>query len=422
MRRSRGFTFLEALISIVILSLVMIVALTLLVSMRSFASKQQAFTAPRQAARSAVDYMSFFVAGATDLNVDAGNPNALVMWTTWGDNGGAVARQASFNNLTGAQAALGYGDAGTDIITISVPTNPVRIPIVKWTGSAVASKTMEVNFTAGCPDDAKNLDLFKQATGMFQVGPKEHSGILTVQDATGRWRYMQITNYNWSKCSESGVGKSNEVIHLEITPGNSDQLNPPGGWREDLVPPYTINAGTDFTSFRVRNRSLEQKTSGVDAADNYSPGIFNPDCDRAAPLAGCPTIGFTPVVENVEDLQIAYVFADGTVWNTATQVLATTAPTGAASNIPEQALTDPAVTPGPRDVVNVRGLRISVIARSNPLDIGARGLSAALSSGRMRRRAVEDHPAGPVDTIANGAFDRFRLTTTLVLRNRMLGF
>ena len=133
---------------------------------------------------------------------------------------------------------------------------------------------------------------------------------------------------------------------------------------------------------------------------------------------GCISVG----VENVEDLQIAYVFADGTVWNTATQVLATTAPNGAASNIPEQALTDPAVTPGPRDVVNVRGLRISVIARSNPLDIGARGLSAALSSGRMRRRAVEDHPAGPVDTIANGAFDRFRLTTTLVLRNRMLGF
>ena len=412
MRRHRGFTLTEALISILILSIVMIVALTLLVSMRSFAAKQQSFTAPRQISRSAVDYLSYFLAGASDLNVEQGNPNALVMWTTFGDNKNVVTRRASFNNLTAAQAAAGFGDVGTDIITLAVPTNPVRIPIVKWTGNDVASKTMEVNFTAGCPDDARNLLLFKQATGARTIGPKELSGILTVTDAEGRWRYMQITNYNWSKCSE--MGGTDEVIHIEITPGNSDQLNPPGGWRPDLVEPYTINGGIDFTSFRVRNRNLEQKLTGVDGSGNFSPGIFNPDCDGSAPASGCPSIGFTPVVENVEDLQIAYVYNDGSVWNTATQTLAT------AGQIPEQAATL-AAAPGARDIVFVRALRVSVIARSNPLDVGARGLSASLASGLYRRRALEDHAQGPVDTVANGVFERYRLTTTLLLRNRMLG-
>lgn len=434
MKRPRGFTLIEAVVSVLILSVVMVVALTLLLSMRSFASKQQAFTAPRQSSRAGIDYLSFFLAGASDLNVEAGNPNALVMWLTYGDNGTSAGapRQVSYNNLTAAQAAAGFGDEGTDIITLSVPTNPVRIPIVKWTGSAVASKTMDVNFTAGCPDNVKNLELFKQVTGAVQVGPKELSGILTVQDSAGRWRYMQITDYNWSKCELAvGADPTLEVIHIQITPGNSDQLNPPGGWREDLVEPFTINAGIDFTSFRVRNRNLEQKTSGVDAGGAYSPGIFNPACDGTAPGGGCPTIGFTPVVENVEDLQIAYVFRDGTVWNTRNQTLATTGPGGAASNIPEQVATVSAA-PGARDITNVRALRISVTARSNPLDIGARQLSTGISptpvpgstlrEGLYRRPALEDHAQGPVDTVATGVFDRYRLTTTLVLRNRMLGF
>lgn len=234
MKRPRGFTLVEALISVLILSVVMIVALTLLVSMRSFAAKQQTFTAPRQAARSAVDYLSYFLAGATDLNVEAGNPNALVIWYSAGNASKANLRQASYNNLTAAQAAAGFGDVGTDIITMSVPTNPVRIPIVQWPGNDVAGKTMDVNFTAGCPDDTKNMAMFMQATGATLVGSQYESGILTVQDGQGRWRYMQITNYNWSKCSEAGV--SDQVIHLEITPGGSDQLNPPGGWKLNPAP------------------------------------------------------------------------------------------------------------------------------------------------------------------------------------------
>jgi prepilin-type N-terminal cleavage/methylation domain-containing protein len=420
MRRSRGFTLIEALISILILSVVMIVALTLLVSMRSFAAKQQGFTAPRQSARSAVDYVSFFLAGATDLNVEAGNPNALVMWTTWGNSAGTTPRQTSYNNLDAGQVTAGFGDSGTDIISIGVPTNPVRIPVAKWVPTPIASKTMDVNFTTGCPDDAANLALFKQVTGATLVGAKDVSGVLTVSDLAGRWRYVQITDYLSSDCTAAlGANPTNEVIHIQITPGDTNQLNPPGGWREDLVKPFTLNAGVDYTSFRVKNGSLEQKTSGFDAAGVYSPGIFNPDCDRDAPGGGCPTIGFTPVVENVEDLQIAYVFQNGEVWNTAVagKVL------GTGGSIPEQVATGTAVA-GVYDVSNVRALRVSIRARSNPLDIGVRQLSSAHGSrgGLYQQPPLEDHPGGALDTVAGGVYDRFQLTTTLVLRNRMLGY
>lgn len=428
MKRDRGFTLIEALVSVLILSVVMIVALTLLVSMRSFAAKQQAFTAPRQTSRAAIDYLSFFVAGATDLNVEAGNANALVMWTTFGTNAtsAATVRQASFNNLTAAQESAGFGDAGTDIISLSIPTNPIRVPVMTWTGNAADQNTAILDFSAGCGvavnDDAGNLALFKEATGATNVGGNDVSGLLTVQDSAGRWRYLRITRYVASNCAAmTGANPTRQVLSIEFTAGNVNQVNPPGGWRGDLVEPYTINAGIDYTSFRVRNRNLEQKTSGYDTLGVFSPGIFNPDCDGNVRGAGCPDIGFTPVVENVEDLQVAYVFRDGSVWNTGSQVLSTLDPAGAPSNIPEQAATVTGAA-GVRDVTNVRALRVSVIARSNPLDIGARGLSASVASGRYRRRALEDHTEGPPDSVANGVFDRYRLTTAMVLRNRMLGF
>ncbi len=429
MKRGRGFTLIEALVSILILSVVMIVALTLLVSMRSFAAKQQAFTAPRQSARAAVDYLSFFLAGASDLNTVQGNPNALVMWTTFGSNVTAATtlRQASFNDLTAAQETAGFGDAGTDIISLSFATNPIRIPILSWTGDTVAGNTALLNYSAGCGpainDDTANFALFKQVTGATTVGANEVSGLLPVQDSFGRWRYLQITRYVSSNCAAmTGSTPTREVISIEFAPGSADQVHPPGGWRNDLALPLTLNAGVEYTSFRVKNRTLEQKTTGFDGDGVYSPGFFNPDCDGNARGTDCPSIGFTPVVENVEDLQVAYVFRDGTIWNTGTQELATNAPNGDASNVPAQAMTI-TVSPSDPDVRNVRALRVSTIARSNPLDIGARGLSGwDGANSPYRRAALEDHTQGPLDTIANGVFDRYRLTTTLVLRNRMLGY
>ncbi|MBK9088941.1 MAG: hypothetical protein IPL90_07825 [Holophagales bacterium] len=46
------------------------------------------------------------------------------------------------------------------------------------------------------------------------------SGVLTVQDSVGRWRYVQITDYNWSKCELAvGTDPTLEVIHIQITRG-----------------------------------------------------------------------------------------------------------------------------------------------------------------------------------------------------------
>ena len=48
----------EAMVSLLILTIVMIVALTLLFSMKSFAERQQVKTAPRQTSRRAIDYLA----------------------------------------------------------------------------------------------------------------------------------------------------------------------------------------------------------------------------------------------------------------------------------------------------------------------------------------------------------------------------
>src|SRR5450759_5067822 len=118
--RARGFTLLEAMISLLLLVIVLIVAMTMLFQMRAFAERQQYFMLPRQAARRATDYLSYYIAGASDLNYVKPlqqSPNALIMYYNLGTPG--VLTQPSYNNLTTAQAA--FGDVGTDIITMVAP-------------------------------------------------------------------------------------------------------------------------------------------------------------------------------------------------------------------------------------------------------------------------------------------------------------
>ncbi len=415
MRARRGFTLIEAVASVFILSVVMAVALSLLVSMRSFAAKQQAFTAPRQTARRAVDYLSFFAAGATDLNFEGRSPNALVMTFGFGSAGAAAAHLSSYNGLSGADVTNEFGDAGTDIVSFAIPVNPVRITVARWDApNDPTSKKLYANFVAGCAvSDAENLRLFKVQTGMQNVAGVDVMPLLTIQDTQGRWRFIRITKYEPSVCANSANKLAlDEVIPVEYVTGATDQFVAPGGFRVDFEPqpPYTINAGIEYTSFRVLNRALEQKTTGFDAAGLYSPGFFDPRCDGKVKAVGavCPAIGFTPIVENVEDFQVAYVYNDGTVVNNV---------------LPAQAqFPVPPAAAAAGDVVSVNALRISIVGRSNPLDIGARQLSAFEGSSLYLRPAVEDRAAGASDTVATGVFDRYRLTTTLVLRNRMLGY
>ncbi len=64
----RGFTLLEAMVSLLLLVIVLVVAMTMLFQMRAFAERQQYFMLPRQTARRAADYLSYYFAGASDVN------------------------------------------------------------------------------------------------------------------------------------------------------------------------------------------------------------------------------------------------------------------------------------------------------------------------------------------------------------------
>src|SRR5450759_2982417 len=145
--RLQGFTLLEAMISLLLLVIVLIVAMTMLFQMRAFAERQQYFMLPRQAARRATDYLSYYIAGASDLNYVnplQQSPNALI--TYYNLNG--VLTQSSYNNLTGAEtgnaarvvaaappviptaiSSTNFGDIGTDIITMVAPFNPARYQV-----------------------------------------------------------------------------------------------------------------------------------------------------------------------------------------------------------------------------------------------------------------------------------------------------
>ena len=129
------------MISLLLLVIILIVAMTMLFQMRAFAERQQYFMLPRQAARRATDYLSYYIAGASDVNYVNSlqqSPNALI--TYYNLNG--VLTQTSYNNLTGlaafepgnsilpasglrpANTSTAFGDIGTDTITMVAPFSP----------------------------------------------------------------------------------------------------------------------------------------------------------------------------------------------------------------------------------------------------------------------------------------------------------
>ncbi len=364
-----GFTLVEATVSMFLLVVVLVLSLTFLFSMRTFSQRQELFASPRQTARRAVDYVGYYVRGATDMNFRGGNPNAIV--TYYQRNGVNV--QASYNNVTNAALA----DLGTDIITLAVPNQgSLNIPIVRWTGSDLNAANAWIGYAEGCPppygpltggSDTINDQMFKEATGYDPATGK--SAILTVVDERGNWVYYQITNYQQVDCANS----DGEIIHVVANPGQSDGINPPGGPGGTLDPPVNIMGAVRYTCFRVKSFQLQQRW-----------GLFDP---------AAPDAGFVPLLDNVEDLQVAYIYNDGTILNNA---------------VPPQA--GPNGTPTATDVTNVVGIRLTVTARSDRLPV------TLTHRNRFGRPAAEDHAAGGLD-------DRYhyRLTTTLMVRNRTLG-
>lgn len=418
-RRRRGVSLSEALVSLLILTMVMIVALTLLFTMKSFGERQQVKTAPRQTSRRAIDYVGAFVAGATDLNDRAAltSPNAIVTWYALG--GANTPTQASFNDLP---VGSPLGEPGTDIVTVAAPTSPVGVLFTKWPNKT-HTDTAWLDYREGCPVNADLEANFRALTGSHSTGGgPAQSAVLVAYDANGAWRYYQITEYKAFDCSsvDAATGLANPV-QVVANPSATDVVNPPGG-EPDLIEPVNLAGGMRFVSFRIRRDgngipNLEQKQ-----------GLFNPGTDN-------PGTAFAPIMPDVEDLQVAYLYSqspDGTGRTVFNTYDASTNSVVLVQNVAANNRVPPQGTGSLWDVSRISGLRVSVTSRSAPLrfetsKISVRRGATTVTNGRPRS---EDRAgAGPDDFEVPGAtaglrvgdFDHFRMTSTLLIRNRMLG-
>lgn len=425
--RPRGFTLLEAMVSLLLLVIVLTVAMSMLFQMRAFAERQQFYMLPRQTARRATDYLSYYIASATDLNewtTPRTSPNALVMYYNVGTPGVPV--QASYDNLDGTEAgnavtvpnvSTKFGDLGTDVITLFAPTNPAKYLAAPTFGGLGSNIDFYFNFRQGCAtNDTDNLAAFKTATGFDGT----QSALLMLSDIKGDWIYFQIPASGYKAdglCSDVTTYKN---IHVVADTQSAALPAPPNG-TTGLVDPVSLVTGVQVISFRV----LTDPTDNVPKLQQKL-GLFDPATDN-------PGTAFVNVMENVEDLQITYVYAlepvlgAGTFWNTATNDLRTT---GAATGVPPQA--GPTAAPGGTDITNVIGIRFSVTARSPRLGLGAQGLTDVRSTENLAtttsqhfRPASENHPVSmnPISPAqpAYDLFDHYRATAMLMLRNRTLG-
>ncbi len=367
--REAGFSLVEILLAMGLAVLIMTAASQLIVSMKRSSDRMRLSAESKLRAQRAIDYLALNIRGATDMNPDANNPAALMIWYR---KGGSTTVQASWNNVTNA----GLADVGTDILTIAKPTSSVVARGVSF--SSTNNSTPSVfEFSAACPDSAANLALFKNLTGNGQP-------TLLVEEATGIWGFYQITDYRDATNAASCTAYSPNPPRIQViaNPGAANLIEPVTGAPGFGNPP-NLMLGVQFMTFRVRNGWLEQKT-----------GLFDPATDN-------PGTAFSPIIPDIEDFQVAWAFRDGTIWNSATQVL----PSGTYTNsVPAQGTTQA------YDAVNCNALRISIVARSTE-ELGWD--PAALFS----RPAVEDHAGG-----SNDRFFHQRATTLVMIRNRNMRF
>ncbi len=406
----RGFSVTEALVSLTLLVVVMVVALTLLFTMRSFAERVQYVIEPRQTARRAVDYLTVFVQGATDAAV-APAPNALVMYYNSDASLPGSRVQASYNNLTAAQAASGFGDEGTDLLSLLLPVGEptkYRIDVMPGDGS---NQDFWIRYVSGCPDDGANLANFKTATG---ESAGQSTALLLAQDVNSRWTYLKIRSYGVSNCGD-GAGRN---LNFKADVGQSGYIDAPGGHLALKSDGSFLVVGLGAFAFRVRT------TNGVPNLEQKN-WLFDPATDN-------PGNAFVPIIENVEDLQIAYIYQQGPAgnpdrfaFNTAVQQFAAGTPPcpECLADIPFQAGPTVSVPAPPAnfDIINALGIRLSVVARSRPVTFGIRSLAArpagatGSNANRWFRPAVEDHAAAT--TYDN--FEHYRATATMMLKNRI---
>ena len=418
----RGFSLAEAMVSLTLLVLVMVVALTLLFTMRSFAERVQWVIEPRQTARRAVDYLAYYLLGATDETVGA--PNAIVTYYNSDASNPASRVQATYDNLTGTETGntdLGagrtaFGDTGTDVISLILPTGaPAKYPLTNlWPGYSPPTRDFYITYREGCGvgnDDAANLTAFKNLT---REALGKSNALLLLQDNNLSWQYFQINAYVAADgtCNCSLLNGPN--IHIQADPGDAPPkgtIDPPGGHSGAFADPVFLVTGLEAFSFRVRTDAngvpnLEQKN-----------GLFDPTTDN-------PGTAFVPIIENVEDFQVSYLYANGSFLNTSTLLL-DPAKGGICAEctegVPWQAGLN-AVAPA-LDITNVLGLRVSIVARSRPITFGIRQISGARTGAAVGTIDRRFRPAAENRTGATtyDNFEHYRATVTLMLRGRMLG-
>ncbi|HPC82738.1 MAG TPA: type II secretion system protein [Thermoanaerobaculaceae bacterium] len=415
-----GFSLVELLVVLMMLGMILMVVGQLFFPMRTAAERQRLDVEARQTARAAADYLAFSLRGATDANPlsTVRNPMAVLTWVVGkkpgnrdfpGCPGDGDCVQVSFNNV--ANPAL--ADLGTDIITVGQLDEPFASLSARWPGFTSGANA-HFFFDLGCPSDDDNLARFKQLTG-FDAGTGWSKPILFV-DEDGNSVFGQITDYkdgqNATSCSAPDPTKCEDVDHnirpcLWIVFSPNDQtVNIPGGHR-DLCSATDCDkyllGGVTFRSFRVCDGWLQQKN-----------GIFDPVADANC---GGNTAGWTSLLPNVEDLQVAYVFTNGQIMNTATDSLAAQPAAGGCvtdpSGVPCQGLHNDAAAAF--DVTRIIGFRITVVGRS--------GAELPLAVARVGRLPAEDHvnltesrvnvPASPDRHL------RYLVSANALLRNRI---
>ena len=151
---------------------------------------------------------------------------------------------------------------------------------------------------------------------------------------------------------------------------------------------------------------ITEPGGGVRAANPEARSLV-PALAAGAPLPAYVTKpGWSPLLPNVEDLQFAYIFPDGTL------------PNGPIANGPAGTMTTPAAVPvsggDPIPALDIRriiGMRVTITARSSTPVIGG-------GKTPTPPPAAEDHtPTGAADS-----YYHFEASSTCLLRNRDAGY
>ncbi len=379
-RRQSGFGLVELLVVLVTLTIILVLTGQLVFAMRRSALQQQYQVDARQTARGAADYVNFLLRGAMDPpNTDAGSV-ALLVRASWG----GTDTQLTYDNVTDADLA----DVGTDIITFARFHEASTVTPARAPGGQHAANWWWA-FDGGCRTgstqeerEAANIALFKQLTGY--VDDASLSDPLLIMDANGQTAVYYICTYLTAQC-DSSPPCDQPCIKVQANPGCTGGVVPAGGYPGFVDPRLLI--GLRFATLRVKNGWLEQKDAMFDPA--------NPDN------------GFVPILPNVEDLQIAYIFdraiggagLGDVVWNN-----------------------DPAHTfasgqggvPDATQARQVIGVRVTVTGRAAQEQRGS-------GQARFYRPRAENRPGGEESGEAADGFARFTVSSTALLRNRIGG-